>query len=58
MTQLQYTVAAHTTKLRLPESVETLDEFDVAHYDKDNYIEYSDIIDNMNNTVGDSEYEL
>ena len=54
---MQYTITAHTTKLRLPESVETLDEFDVAHYDKDNYIEYSDIIDNMNNTVGDIEYE-
>lgn len=54
---MQHTITAKTTKLRLPESVETLDEFDVAHYDKDNYIEYSDIIDNMNNTIGDIEYE-
>lgn len=51
-------ITAHTTKLRLPESVETLEEFDIAEYDNSNYIEYGSLIDNMNNTVGDIEYEL
>ena len=40
---MQHTITANTTKLRLPESVETLEEFDVAQYDKDDYIEYGDI---------------
>lgn len=54
---MQHTITANTTKLRLPESVETLDEFDIAEYDNRNYIEFGSLIDNMDNTVGDSEYE-
>lgn len=54
---MQHTITAHTTKLRLPESVETLEEFDIAEYDNSNYIEYGSLIDNMNNTVGAKEYE-
>lgn len=54
---MKHTITSNTTKLRLPESVETLDEFDVAQYDNNDYIEYGSLIDNMNNTVGDIEYE-
>lgn len=49
MTQLQYTTKldGNSTKLGLPQAVETLDELQYFEYDKDNYAEFGMLMDNM-----------
>ena len=46
---MKYTTALdnNSTKLGLPQEVETLDELQYSEYDKDNYAEFGMLIDNM-----------
>lgn len=41
------TLGNNTTKLGLPQAVETLEELEYMEYDKDNYAELGMILDNM-----------
>lgn len=48
---MKYTIKLYnnSTKLGLPQAVETLEELDYMEYNKENYAELGMIIDNMEN---------
>ena len=45
--KFEYTLDSNTTKLGLPQAVETLEELDYMEYNKENYAELGMLIDNM-----------
>jgi len=45
--KFEATLDTNSTKLGLPQEVETLDELQYFEYDKDNYAEFGMILDNM-----------
>lgn len=45
--KFEVTLDSNTTKIGLPQSVETLEELDYMEFDTDNYAELGMIIDNM-----------
>lgn len=47
--KFESTLGSNSTKLGLPQAVETLEELDYMEYNKENYAELGMIIDNMEN---------